>query len=150
MHFLISCKLVQNLVIRWRPLQCFQSWPPGRVTCIATLPWIAILALSVSIELVSSSARVNSVQFYKGVLVCDGLTSGPKDRTPGLPGSDKKSKKNSTKKSVFSISIGPWYTWVPIYGSKPLSLTDWLTERRLCRLDWCDSGWWRYQLNTNW
>ena len=24
---------------------------------------------------------------------------------------------------------------------------DWET---LCRLNWCDSGWWRYQLNTNW
>ena len=70
----ISCKLchqvaqralVQNLVIRWRHLHCFQSWPPGRVTCIATLPWIALLALSVSIELVSSSARVTSVKFQK-------------------------------------------------------------------------------------
>ena len=64
-HFLSSFKLVQNLVIRRRPLQCFQSWPPGRVTCIATLPWIALLALSVSIELVSSSARVNSVKSAK-------------------------------------------------------------------------------------
>ena len=39
--------------------------------CIATLPWIALLALSVSIELVSSSARVTSVKFHKGVLVSD-------------------------------------------------------------------------------
>ena len=28
-------------------LHFFQSWPTGRVTCIATLPWIALLALSV-------------------------------------------------------------------------------------------------------
>ena len=39
----------------------FQSWPPGCVTRIATLPWNALLALSVSIEFVSSSARVTSV-----------------------------------------------------------------------------------------
>ena len=26
----------------------------------------------------------------------------------------------------------------------------WLTELPLCRLNWCDSGWWRYELNTNW
>ena len=39
----------------------FQSWPPGCVTRIATLPWSALLALSVSIELVYSSARVTSV-----------------------------------------------------------------------------------------
>ena len=37
----------------------------GWVTCIATLPWIALLALSVSIGLVSPSARVTSVKFQK-------------------------------------------------------------------------------------
>jgi hypothetical protein len=40
--------------------------------CIATLPWIALLALSVSIELVSSSARVTSVKSYKPLVVSDG------------------------------------------------------------------------------
>ena len=39
----------------------FQSWPPGCVTRIATLPWNAPLVLSVSIEFVSSSPRVTSV-----------------------------------------------------------------------------------------
>ena len=51
--------------------------------------YIALLALSVSIELVSSSARVTSVKSTKGLGRTDGQTSGPKDRTPGLPGSDK-------------------------------------------------------------
>ena len=83
--------LVQNLVISWCHLHCFQRWPPDCVTCIASLPWIALLALSVSIELVSSSARVASVKSTQGLSVShsDGRTSGPKDRTPGLPGSDK-------------------------------------------------------------
>ena len=45
----------------------FQSWPPGCLTCIATLPLIALLALSVDIDLVSSSARVTSVKSTKGV-----------------------------------------------------------------------------------
>ena len=83
--------LVQNLVIRWRHLHCLQSWPQGWVTCIATLPWIILLALSVSIELVSSSARVTSVKSDLISLhkVSDGVTSGPIDQTPGLPGSDK-------------------------------------------------------------
>ena len=40
--------------------------------CIATLPSIALLALSVSIELVSSSARVTSVKSYKPLVVSDG------------------------------------------------------------------------------
>ena len=64
-HQVAQLALVQHLVIRWRHLHCFQSWPLGRVTCIATLPWIALLALSVSIELVSSSGRVASVKFHK-------------------------------------------------------------------------------------
>ena len=41
---------------------------------IATLPWIALLALSVSIELVSSSARVTSVKFQQGVVLTHSLT----------------------------------------------------------------------------
>ena len=45
--------------------------------CIATLPWIALLALSVGIELVSSLARVTSVKFHKGGVGSDGRTSGP-------------------------------------------------------------------------
>ena len=58
----------QNLVISWR-LSKFQSWPPDCVTCIATLPWIVLLALSVSIELVSSSARVTSVKSQHGIVL---------------------------------------------------------------------------------
>ena len=38
-----------------------------------------------------------------------------------------------------NIFIGPMWTWGPIYGS-------WFC--RFCRLNWCDSGWWRYQLNS--
>ena len=78
--------LVQNLVTSWHHLHCLQSWPPGCVTCIA-------LALSVNIELVSSSARVNSVKFHKGGSLTHSVsyleTSRPIDRTPGIPGSNK-------------------------------------------------------------
>ena len=70
----------QNLVIRWHHLHC---WPLGHVTCIATLPWIVLLALSASFELVSSS-----VKSTQGV----GMTEGHPDTKigPGIPGSDKK------------------------------------------------------------
>ena len=47
----------------------FQIWPPGCVTRVAKLSWNVLLALSVSIGLVSSSARVTSVKSAKGLLV---------------------------------------------------------------------------------
>ena len=78
-----------NLVIRWRHLHLIQIWSPSGAICIATLPWIALLSLSASIELVSSSARVTSVKSAKGVGVTHLETPGPIDRTPGIPGSDK-------------------------------------------------------------
>ena len=76
--------LVPNLVTGKHHLQLFKIWPPDGatwVTCIATLPWIALLALSVSIELVSSSARVTSVKCNQRSLTqLERL--GPIDRTP--------------------------------------------------------------------
>ena len=117
--------LVQNLIIRWHHLHCLQSWPPGCVSCIATLPWIALLALSVCIELVSSSARVTSVKFHKGLSRTDGQTSGPIDRTPGLPGSDK----NRVKYPLVTVSL----TWVSIicnmYPSMVLDANYFVTLR---------------------
>ena len=38
------------LAIRWRHSQILQICPPGCVTCIVTLPWIALLALSVRVS----------------------------------------------------------------------------------------------------
>ena len=48
------------------------------------------MSLSASIELVSSSARVTSVKSAKPLVVSQLETPGPIDRTPGIPGSDKK------------------------------------------------------------
>ena len=50
-------------------------------------PQIALLASSASIELVSSSAKVTSVKFQKGVVGSGIETPGPIERTPGTPGS---------------------------------------------------------------
>ena len=63
----ISCKFGHHM--HMHHLHCFQSCPSGCVTCIATLPWIALLALLVSIEL---SARVTSVKSTQGLSVTDG------------------------------------------------------------------------------
>ena len=45
------------------------------------------------------------------------------------------------------IFIGPRYTWGPIYGSKSLSVRN---KLMFGWLNWCDSGWWIYQLNSSW
>ena len=68
----------------------------GGATCIATLPWIALLSLSASIELGSSSARVTSVKSAKGLGVTQLERPGPIDRTPGIPGSDKNASDTRT------------------------------------------------------
>ena len=63
--------LIADLVTRRHYLHKLQILPPDSatcITCIATLPWIALLALSVSIEFVSSSARVTSIKFQKGTV----------------------------------------------------------------------------------
>ena len=78
--------------IKTHHLHWFQSWPQGCVTCIATLPWSALSALSVGIELVSSSASATSVKSAQTSLsqwVSEWETTGPIDWTPGTPGSDK-------------------------------------------------------------
>ena len=82
-------ELVTSLVTKWCHLHQFQCWPSDGATCIATLPRKALLTSSVGIELLSSSARVTSVKSAHS-LVCTQLErSGPIDRTPGTPGSDK-------------------------------------------------------------
>ena len=72
-------------------------WPPGFVTCIITLPWIALLAISVSIELLSSSARVTSVKSAQGPVLTQLETLGHIDRAPGMPRSDKELMLQSQK-----------------------------------------------------
>ena len=104
-HKVAPIVMVTNSATRWRNLHGFQFWTPTGTTCInykfATrdtciailhaLPWNVLLALSVSIGLVSSSARVTSVKFQKPLSVCQFETTGPIDRTPETPGSAKKS-----------------------------------------------------------
>ena len=45
-HQVAPLALVPKLAIRWQHFQMLTIWPPGWVTCIFTLPWIALLALS--------------------------------------------------------------------------------------------------------
>ena len=60
-----------------------------RLSHIATLPWNAFLSLSVSIQFVSSSARVTSVKFHKRRSLTQSLTD------------------NSTHRSDRSRDLGP-------------------------------------------
>ena len=87
-HQMAPLAKVPNLTIRWRQLHKLKICPPDGATCISSifyhqkaplalvanlatrllvtcitwLPWIALLELSVSIDLVSSSTRVTSVK----------------------------------------------------------------------------------------
>ena len=73
------------------------------ITCIPSLPWIALLASSVSIKLVSSSARVTSAKFQKGI-VTELERPGPIDRTPGTPGSGNSSSHVLHARGLVSLS----------------------------------------------
>ena len=88
-------ELVQNLVIRWHHLHCLQSWPPGCITalpdCLELPYWHYQLVLSWYLHQPES----HQLSLHK---VCDGQTSGPIDRTPGLPGSDKNLDKTVQQK----------------------------------------------------
>ena len=53
-------------------LKLVRNWPPGGATCIIAMPGIALLASSVSIGLVSSSARVTSGKSQQGVVPTSG------------------------------------------------------------------------------
>ena len=60
-----------NFATRWHYLHCLVqnliTRLTGWVTCIATLPWIALLVVWVSIDLISPSARDTSVKFQQGL-----------------------------------------------------------------------------------
>ena len=50
-----------------------------------------------------------------------------------------------------NLYIWPFYRTQVYLGSDlwvQVSQTEWVSDKRFCRLNWCDSGWWRYQLNT--
>ena len=102
-HQMAQLSLFANLTTRWHHLHYLQIWPPGCIICIATLPRIALLALSVGIQLVSSSARVASVKSQQGLRLTHSVTSGPIDRTPGLPWSDNYLMRHS---QVFGCRTG--------------------------------------------
>ena len=54
------------------------------------------------------------------------------------------SLKKTFKKTVWFLSDPARYLWGLIYGSGCPS------HHHFLRFNWCDSGWWRYQLSTNW
>ena len=102
-------------------------WAPGDVTCIsskvgnldcvicvATLPWNALLAVIVL------SWYLHQPESHKLSLnkVSDSVTNGPKDRTPGLHGSDKNCQKIIlVRKLVWGrSSLGPNF-FDPAYAS---------------------------------
>ena len=115
-YFLICCNSVQNLVIGCCLLHWFQSWLPGWVTYITTLPCNALLTLSVSIGLVSLSVRVISVKFAQPLLLTYLETDiGTHRSDPRTHGSDKKGSQDWCRSQSHQESK----SWdIPIFQSK--------------------------------
>ena len=55
--------------------------------------------------------------------------------------------KSLQKRKEVVIVIGPRCPWSDLWVC--LSLSNWVSIP-LCKLNWCDSSWWRYKLITNW
>ena len=92
------------------------------------------MALSVSIEFVSLSARVTSVKSAQGNSVSQFQTTGPIDRTPGTPGSDK----NVTNSSDLIRGIGDGGAKDDanrVFNNSELTKSM-LTKSYLCRTFW--------------
>ena len=66
-------------------------------------------------------------------------------RTAKPQSNQKKSKINIKPQSKLQNNYRTQVSWSDLCVW--LSLTDWAT---LCKLNWCDSSWWGYQLNSNW
>ena len=92
--------LVANLATRWCHLHCLQIWPPDGTTCIDSkvghqetshrLPHCHGLPYwHYQLVLGWYHHQPESTQLSL-TKVSEFVTSGPLDRTPGLPGSDKK------------------------------------------------------------
>ena len=107
----------------WQLVRRLTTCPPGWVTCIATLPWITLSTLSVSIKLVSLSARVTSVKFQKGVslseLKTDTKTNRSDQRYLGLIKKNQSKEASSYIKLFWSIlsnlklTVAPWRLMKP-------------------------------------
>ena len=96
------------------------------------------MALSVSIELVSSSARVTSVKSYKRQFVTDGH---PDTKIgPGTPGSDKNHQCTEGEKGAGSVSLARKTELREGNLSKSWRCQDWFTGTRSGTLKVRNSG----------
>ena len=92
------------------------------ITCIASLPWIALLALSASIELVSSSARVTSVKSQKPLLLSDGHTDpkiGPQVYLGPIKILEKKDCGQKTWQIIQLLQVRDFFYFWKIYFPWP-------------------------------
>ena len=125
-----------NLVIRWRHLHCFQSWPPGRVTCIATLAWIAYWHYQLVLSWYLHQPESHQFSLNK---VSDGRTDRQTDGHPdtkigpGIPGSDENSQLGILLTSPFSdgpISPCKWRKSDLLVSCQPIFVTHHQSAKR--------------------
>ena len=101
-HQLAPLVLVAYLAITWHNLNWFKSWSSGCTTCIVCKVGHQVVSLALPhclgipywyYQLVSSwyphQPESHQLSLNKVCYIYAWRTSGPKDRTPGLPGSDK-------------------------------------------------------------
>ena len=80
----MALALVVNLATRWHHLHWFQSWPPGNVTCIATLPWKPYWNYQLVLSLYLHQLESHQLSLHKWLSY---RQPDPKIG-PGTPGSD--------------------------------------------------------------
>ena len=99
-----------NWATKWHNLHLFKMWSSGGATCIVSKVGhqVTSLALPHCLELpywhyqLVSGWYLHQLSFKK---VSHWLTSGPKDRTPGLPGSDIYNSIDPPPWPIFSLAI---------------------------------------------
>ena len=102
----------------WHFLQWSQILPPGGVTCIATLPRIALSTLSVGICSYLYQSESHQFIINKG----DRQTFGPIDQTPGIPGSDRY---RGFEHPTTIIEDTPVFVWCSLI-TKKLPVPSWM------------------------
>ena len=80
-HLMAPLALVPNFATRWRHSHWFRCWPPGWVTCIATLPWAPFWHYQLVLSWYLHQPESHQLSLHKGLRLTQWERLGPIDRT---------------------------------------------------------------------